>query len=197
MAAQREDVSVSNRVARFGQAGSAIGLVLTVIGLAGVPGDLHTWWEWLPAITHLLFTDLQYFGLAALATGIGLWMFGRHLEARVQQEVRVQQLDRQALIPTRSTPRPLESAFAELAPYFYGLRGRFNDPTRQLIGDLTQLHTRLWSQFQIDLPPVPDDVDDWEMDEWFTCLAKLEGYAKAGDLAGARVMANELGGTWY
>ncbi|MDE2980817.1 MAG: hypothetical protein OXU74_06445 [Gemmatimonadota bacterium] len=162
-----------------------------------MPGDLRTWWEWLPAITHLLFTDLQYFGLAALATGVALSMFGRHLEARVQQEARVQRQDRQAPIPTSPTPRPLEIEFAELAAYFYELRGRFNDPTRQLIGDLTQLHTRLWSQFQIGLPPVPDDVDDWEMDEWFTCLAKLEGYAKAGDLGGARVMANELGGTWY
>ena len=191
MASMREDLSVSNRAARFGRAGSVVGVLLTVIGLAGVPGDLRTWWEWLPAITHFLFTELQYFGLAALAMGIALWMYGRHLEARIRQQ------ERQDPIPASPTPRPLEGDFAELAPYFYELRGRFNDPNRQLLGDLTQLHTRLWSQFRIDLPPVPDDVDDWEMEDWFKCLAKLEGYAKAGDLPGARVMANELGGTWY
>ena len=191
MASLRGELSVSNRAARLGRTGSVVGVVLTIVGLAGIPGDLRTWWEWLPAITHFLFLDFQYFGLAVLAMGIGLWMYGRHLEARIRQE------ERPAPIPARPAPRPLESEFAQLAPYFYELRGRFTDPTRQLIGDLTQLHTRLWSQFQIDLPPVPDDVDDWEIDEWFTCLAKLEGYAKARDLKGARVMANKLGGTWY
>ena len=191
MASLRDNLSASNHPARLGRAGSVVGIVLTTIGLAGVPGDLRTWWEWLPAITHFLFIDLQYFGLAALAMGIGLWMYGRHLEARIQQQ------KRQDPIPASPTPRPLASEFAELGPYFYELRGRFTEPTHQLIGDLTQLHTRLWSQFQIDLPPVPDEVDDWEMNDWFKCLAKLEGYAKAGDLEGARVMANELGGTWY
>ena len=191
MASLRENLSVSNRPARLGRAGSVVGVVLTVVGLAGVPEDLRTWWEWLPAVTHLLFTDLQYLGLGALVTGIGMWMYGRHFEARSESQ------ERQAPVPTTAPPRTLESEFAELGPYFYELRGRFTDPTRQLIGDLTQLHTRLWSQFLIDLPPAPDDVDDWAMDDWFKCLAKLEGYANAGDLDGARVMANELGGTWY
>ena len=191
MASLRKNLSASNRPARFGRAGSVFGVVLTIIGLAGVPEDLRTWWEWLPAITHLLFTDLQYFGLAALTMGIGLWMYGRHLEARIQLQ------EWQDPVPASPTPRPLESEFAELGSYFYELRGRFTDPTPQLIGDLTQLRTRLWSQFRIDLPPPPDEVDDWEMNDWFKCLAKLEGYAKAGDLQGARMMANELGGTWY
>lgn len=191
MASLRENLSVPNRAKRFGQAGSAVGVVLATIGLAGVPGDLRTWWDWLPAITHLLFLDLQYFGLAALAMGIGLWIYGRHLDARIQQQ------ERQDPISASPIPRPPESEFAALGPYFHELRGRFTDPDHQLIGDLTQLHTRLWSQFRIDLPPVPDGVDAWEIDDWFKCLAKLEGYANAGDLEGARVMANELGGTWY
>jgi len=191
MASLPRNLSISNRAARFGRVGGVVGAALTVIGLAGVPGDLRTWWEWLPAATHLLFLELQYFGLAAFSMGIGLWMYGRHLEARMQQQ------ERPDAIPPNPAPRSLESEFAELGTYFYELRRRFTNPTRQLLGDLTQLHTRLWSQFLIGLPPVPDDVDDWEMDEWFQCLAKLEGYAKAGDLQGARVMANELGGTWY
>ena len=141
MVSLRKNLSVSNRAARVGRAGSVVGVLLTIVGLAGVPDDLRTWWEWLPAITHLLFLDLQYFGVAGLAMGIGLWMYGRRLEARIRRQ------ERQDPIPASPNPRPLASEFAELGPYFYEIRGRFTDPTHQLIGDLTQLRTWLWSQY--------------------------------------------------
>lgn len=118
MASLRETLSVSDRAKRFGQ----VGIVLAIVGLAGVPGDLRTWWDWLPAITHRLFLNFQYLGLAALAMGIGLWMYGRHLEARIQQQ------QRQDPIPKSPIPHPPESDFAALGPYLHELRRRFTDP---------------------------------------------------------------------